>query len=245
MKINITNKTEFIRNFLSPIGKVCENAVVNIKPDSISALTCTYDSTLFLNCKLSQQNTIETNKSLNIPDINKLISALSCTAQDNILFDVTDNCINYKSDNVKFKLHLLEEGIINTPAVNIDKLKNIEFTTTFEITYETLQTLVKGSSFASDVNKLYFNTTSSGEVRGEITDSESQNVNTFGMVLSDTYTGDAIPSPRPLTFEVIRFILTSRFDKCKIHHSNDLNVFLFDISNNGYTINYIASGLRR
>ncbi|MDB4464489.1 hypothetical protein N9033_00295 [bacterium] len=245
MKINIANKTEFIRNFLSPIGKVCENAVVNIKPDSISALTSTYDSTLFLNCKLTQKNVIDNNKSLNIPDINKFISALSCTGQDNILFDVTDNCINYKSDNVKFKLHLLEEGIINTPAVNIEKLKNIKFNTQFEITHDTLQTLVKGSTFASDVNKLYFNTTSNGEVRGEITDSESQNVNTFGMVLAKEFTGDPIPSPRPLTFEVIRFILTSRFEKCIIHHSNDLNVFLFDISTKDYTINYIASGLRR
>lgn len=245
MRVNINNKNDFIRNFLGPIGKVCENAVVNIKSDGISSLTCTSDSTLFLNCKLSQKNEVSSQCTLNIPDVNKLVNALTCTTQDDVLFEVTNNCMNYTSDNVKFKLHLLEEGIINTPAVNIDKLKNIKFNTTFEIDYNVLQTLIKGSTFATDVNKLYFNTTSKGEVKGEITDSETQNVNTFSMILADSFQGEPIPDPKPLTFEVVRFILTSRFDKCIIHHSSDLNVFLFDISNNNYTINYIASGLRR
>lgn len=245
MKININNKTNFIRNFLSPIGKVSENAVVNVKGDAITALTCTPDSTLFLNCRLSQKNDLDDAKALNIPDVNKLVNALSCTSQEIVSFELNQNCIQYTSDNVKFKLHLLEDGIINSPAINIDKLKNIEFNTTFKLTYNALQTLIKGSSFASEVNKIYFNTTSSGKVRGELTDCESQNVNSFSVDISDSFKGDPIPSPKPLTFEVIRFILTTRFDECTVHHSSDLNVFLFDISDDGYTINYIASGLRK
>ena len=245
MKINISNKTNFIRNFLSPIGKVCENAILNIKNDSITSLTCTPDSTLFLNCKLFQKNNITDNQSLNIPDVNKLVNALSCTNQEGVSFELDNNCMRYMSDNVKFKLHLLEDGIINSPAINVEKLKNIEFNTTFKLTYDALQTLIKGSSFASEVNKIYFNTTADGKVRGELTDCESQNVNSFSVDISNKFTGDAIPNPKPLTFEVIRFILTSRFDECVVHHSNDLNVFLFDISTPEYVINYIASGLRR
>ena len=129
--------------------------------------------------------------------------------------------------------------------INIDKLKNIEFNTTFKLTYNALQTLIKGSSFASEVNKIFFNTTATGKVRGELTDCESQNVNSFSVDISDSFKGDPIPSPKPLTFEVIRFILTTRFEECTVHHSSDLNVFLFDISDDGYTINYIASGLRK
>jgi len=245
MKIDINNKSEFIRSFLSPIGKVCENAVVNVRKDSISSLTCTSDSTLFLNCKIKQSNNISTDQSLNIPDVNKLINALSCTTQDDIQFDLSNNCMQYLSDNVKFKLHLLEDGIISIPAVNINKLKDIKFDTTFNICYNSLQMLVRGSTFASEVNKIYFNTTSDGKVRGELTDSETQNVNTFGMDLSDSFTGSPMPNPKPLTFEVIRFILSSKFDQCIIHHSSDLNVFLFDISTEDCVINYIASGLRR
>lgn len=245
MKININNKTDFIRNFLSPIGKVCENAVLNVKPDAISSLTCTPDSTLFLNCRLLQKNNVTDSQSLNIPDVNKLVNALSCTSQEILSFELNENCIQYTSDNVKFKLHLLEDGIINSPAINIEKLKNIEFNTTFKLTYNALQTLIKGSSFASEVNKIYFNTTADGKVRGELTDCESQNVNSFSVDIAEQFAGDPIPNPKPLTFEVIRFILTSRFDVCTVHHSSDLNVFLFDISNDNYTINYIASGLRR
>ena len=244
MKITIQNKRDFIKNFLSPIGKVCENAVVNIKKDSISSLTCTNDSTLFLNCRLNQNNNVDENVMLNIPDINKLVNALMCTSKDSLEFELDNNCIRYSSNDIKFKLHLLEDGIITTPTVDVNKIKQINFTTSFDLTYNTLQTLVRGSTFATDVNKLYFSNDGTN-VRAEITDSEVQNINSFSSVISDSYTGQPISEPRPLTFETVRFIMTTQFEKCTVHHSDELNVFLFDISTPEYNINYIASGLRR
>ena len=150
----------------------------------------------------------------------------------------------YISSDINFKVHLLEDGIINTPAVNIEKLKSIEFDCSFSINYDNLQTLIKGSTFATDTNKLYFEL-KDGKVTGVLRDSDNEYINTFSSIISDTCEGCVIENPVPITFEVIRMILGVRFDTCHVHLSTKLNVFLFDISTDEYNINYIVSGLRR
>ena len=142
MIVNIANKQRFVKNFLSPINKINENAVVKINNNSISSLTCTGDAALFLNCIYNQENsTLSDAVSLNIPNISKLINAINCINDDGMDLVYENNSIRYKSDDVNFKLHLLEDGIISAPAVNIDKLKNIDFDTSFDTVSYTHLTL--------------------------------------------------------------------------------------------------------
>ena len=53
---------------------------------------------------------------LNIPDINRLIKVFSCIDNDNIDIELDNNRLRYTSDNINFKYHLLEDGIITTPS---------------------------------------------------------------------------------------------------------------------------------
>ena len=77
-----------------------------------------------LNCVYTQSNNIDDSVTLNIPDISKLINAINCINTDELQLEYESNSIKYSSPDISFKLHLLEDGIISTPAVNIVKLKN-------------------------------------------------------------------------------------------------------------------------
>lgn len=244
MNLQIHNKELFVRYFLSPISKLNENVVLKIKPSGISTITCSSDSSVFLNCMYNDCEIEGNERTLNIPDVTKLSNAINCINSPDLQFEYDEKTLKYKSSDINFKVHLLEDGIINTPAVNINKLKNIEFDCSFDINYENLQTLIKGSTFATDTNKLYFEL-HDNKVTGVLRDSDNEYINTFSSMISDTYDGVMIEKPIPITFEVIRMILGVRFNTCKVHLSTKLNVFLFDISTNEYNINYIVSGLRR
>lgn len=245
MNLQIHNKETFVRYFLSPVSKLNENVVVKVKPDKITTITSSPDSSVFLNCTYSNCNATGADEEvLNIPDVTKLSNAINCINAKDLQFEYDDKTLKYISSDINFKVHLLEDGIINTPAVNINKLKNIEFDCSFEINYDNLQTLIKGSTFATDTNKLYFEL-KDGKVTGVLRDSDNEYINTFSSIISDTCEGCIIENPVPITFEVIRMILGVRFSTCRVHLSTKLNVFLFDISTDEYNINYIVSGLRR
>lgn len=244
MKVQIANRVDFLRYFLSPISKIAENATIKIKSNKLSSIVCSSDSSIFLNCICSGVSVDADDTILNIPDIGKLLNAVNSLSNDSIDFTIEDKKIKYISDTISFKVHLLEDGIINTPAVNIDKLKNIDFDCSFTISYDDLQTLVKGSTFATDTNKVYLEM--DGEnIRADLRDADNEYINNFSTIISKDITGTHLKQPTPLTFEAIRMILGIRFDKCTVHFSNKIGVFLFDISNNVYKINYIVSALRR
>ena len=245
MKIQISNRVDFLRYFLSPISKITENATLKIKSGNLSAIVCSSDSSIFLNCVCCDITTSQdTEVILNVPDIGKLLNAVNSLSCETIEFTIEDKKIKYISDTISFKVHLLEGGIISTPAVNIDKLKSIDFDCTFNIAYDDLQTLVKGSTFATDTNKVYFEMT--GEhVRADLRDVDNEYINNFSTIVSKASTGTGLKQSTPVTFEAIRMLLGIKFDNCAVHFSNKVGVFLFDISNKSYKINYIVSALRR
>jgi len=181
---------------------------------------------------------------INLPDVSKMLNAINSLSVHDLELLHEDNKLKYKSDDISFKVHLLEDGIITPPAVNIDKLKNIEFDTSFDIPYDRLQTLIKGSTFATDTNKVYFQT-DNNRVLAELRDSDNEYINCFSSIVSESHRGNPITTAVPVTFEALRMILGIKFEVCSVHLSNKLNVFLFDISGEGYKINYIVSGLRR
>jgi hypothetical protein len=84
-----------------------------------------------------------------------------------------------------------------------------------------------------------------GKILADLRDADNEYINSFSTIVSDNIKGNHITKPTPLTFETIRMILGTRFESCKVHFSNAVGVFLFDISNKSYNINYIVSALRR
>jgi hypothetical protein len=239
MKINISDKQTFISKFLSPLNKINENAVLRVNKDKISSLTSTSDSTLILHTVYKCDNECESTI-LNIPDINKFIKVLSCTNEDALEIKFDKNCLVYKSNDIKFKYHLLEDGILSSPAVNVNKVKELDFDISFRVDCATVLNLLKGSTFTTDTNKIYFYTENEC-VYGKLTDMQKHNVDVYTQKLSDQHKG-ALAEPLPLSFEVIRMVSSIRFDYIDVHINAENNVYIFDISGNNYKLNYIASG---
>ena len=239
MRINIPDKPTFINKFLNPLNKINENAVLKITKDKISSLTSANDGTLILHTNYICDNDIESTI-LNIPDINKFIKVLSCTSEDSLDLNFEKNCLVYKSNDIKFKYHLLEDGILSAPAVNVNRIKELNFDISFKVTAATILNLLKGSTFTTDTNKIYFYT-ENGAVYGKLTDMQKHNVDVYTQKLTEEHRGE-LPDGLPLNFEVIRMIAGIRFASMDVHINTENNVYIFDITDDNYKLNYIASG---
>lgn len=241
IQLNLKNKTEFINNFLAPIGKLAENTVLKVSKEKIGAICSSNDGTLIVNCSYAQSNDVEETICLNIPDINKLIKILNCIPEEDTQLQFNNNNIEYQSNTVGFKYHLLEDGIIDPPSVDINKIKQIDFNFKFTAQYEGINRLIKGSTFTTDTDKIYFDTSDDGIV-ATLTDKQRHNVDSYTQHISDKYTGDKLEAALALNFETIRIISSIRFDQLNVLVNPKLNVFLFDINIDNTKINIISSG---
>lgn len=240
-QLKIDNKSAYINNFLSPLGKLTENAVVRVRADEYNAISSSSDGTLIVNCSISQQNEVSETIFLNVPDISKLIKVLNCINNDDVSLSYNNNNIEYKSPAVGFKYHLLEDGIIDPPAVDINKIKNIDFPVRFNVSYDTVNQLIKGSTFTTETNKIYIST-SGDKVNATLTDRQRHNVDEYTQEISESYKGPSLDKELALSFETLRIISSIRFDKLKININPDLNVFLFLIEMGPATITVVSSG---
>jgi hypothetical protein len=242
MILKIKNKNDFVDKFLSPISKINENAVIKVNTDKITSLITTNDETLILYVVYADESTETLQCNLNIPDINRLIKVFNCIDDDNINIELDSNRLRYTSDNINFKYHLLEDGILTTPSVSFDKIKQLNFTTNFDIKSHDISALIKASTFTVDTDKLYVYT-NNGKVYCELTDKQKHNIDSFSRVLADNYTGDEILTSIPLNFETFRLMSSLRFEQCSVCLDPDKKVFLITINSGDFTLNFVTVGL--
>lgn len=240
-KLKIENKNSLVNNFLSPICKLTENTVIKVRNNEFNAISSSNDGTLIVNCTLPQQNDVEETIFLNIPDINKFIKVLGCITDESIELQFNNNNLEYKSPTVGFKYHLLEDGIIDPPSVDINKIKNIDFPFSFCVDSETIGQLIKASTFTTDTNKIYFST-SGQAVQATLTDKQRHNVDSFAQQVSESFQGEPLTKELAMSFETIRIISTIRYEELNIHVNPELNVFLFEIETGGSKIVIVSSG---
>ena len=242
MIVKIQNKNDFVTKFLAPISKINENAVIKVHNDKITSLITTNDETLILYVIYNEENNFSEAHNLNIPDVNRLIKVLNCIESDNLDIDLDSNKLKYSSDTINFKYHLLEDGIITTPSISFDKIKKLNFTTSFSISSNDIINVIKGSTFTTDTDKIYLYTKDS-KVYCELTDKQKHNIDSFTRVLSDAYKGDPLDEPIPLNFEIMRLISGLRFENCEVNLDPEKRVLLFTISSDKYTLNFVTVGL--
>jgi len=209
MKLQIKNKKDFISNVLGPISNLNDKTIIKIEKDKITSLTASSDATLVLYSET--QSTSDSERSINIPDIKKLTRVLECIDAESLDLEVTANNIKYTGENFKFTYHLLEEGIIKLPSINIKKVNDLKFDVQFKVTEAKLSSLFKGSSFTTETNKLYIYV-ENNKICGELGDKNRQNSDNFQCVLAETYEGTALTKTVPVNFDTFRLI---NFNKCQ------------------------------
>jgi hypothetical protein len=240
MKISIQDRNAFVNSFLTPISKIANSAVIKVEKEQFSTLIATNDNTIILNATYSNNN-IDT-ALLNIPDISKLIRILSVIDTENLDLIYDKNNLSYSSSSIRFKYHLFEDGIIVTPKLNIDKLTALTFDGKFSLLYNNLQNLIKGSSIATDSNKIYLSY-KDASVLGELTDKARPNVDSYGLIISTNYTGIQLSAAIPLNFEIFRIISSMRFKELDCSFSSKTGVYIFNATTNNTTMKFIVSAL--
>ena len=138
MILSIQNSEDFIGKFLRPISKINNTCILNVTDKGITTLLAAADNTVILYAHYSKETGANEPRTLNVPDLGRLIKVLECIESDDIELNVNTNHLEHQSDDIRFKYHLLEEGILTSPAISIDKIKQVEYDTAFALPYSSL-----------------------------------------------------------------------------------------------------------
>lgn len=243
MVIKIENLKSFTNGFLSSISRLSDSCVISFEKNIATCLSSNNDNTVIYYSNVEQKNNFINDNlvKINIPDIKKLIKIFSCIEDTACEFNLENN-ISFKSNYFKFKYHLLEDGIIIVPKININKIFSLNFTTTFKIEKNDLQNILKASTIALDISKLYLYSEESS-VFCDFTDNSRHNVDSIAIKVSNNFEGEKITQPVAINFEIIRLISASKSSSLNIKYNNSLGVFLFDLEELGHTGKYVVSAL--
>jgi len=243
MKINLP-KSKLVSNFLNPISYVSDKCIINIEENNIYTLTHTDNTgdTVILYGKMTIPEKSEKLIKLNIPDVKRLKRVIECINTDNVELEINSNNISYTSPALKFKYHLLEDGVIQTAVMNIKKVNQLEFDTNFIIDQKSILDLLKASSIVPDSNKVYFYTKDS-KVFTELTDKTLQNIDSVTFETASSFTGTEIKSVIPISLEVIRLLVSARFKSLTVKVNTKLKLLMFEVNDTDLTLKYIVSAL--
>ena len=247
MILKIRNKPDFVNKFLSPVSKINDSSILKLTNKGFSTLMSAADNTVILYGQYDVEcEEVEGTHIFNLPDLNRLIKILQCIEKDNISLQLESNHIKYSSSDVRFKYHLLDDGILSAPPVSVDKIKQTvkNYNASFKVPYTSLINLIKNGSFALDINKVYL-FSKNGEVYAEIDDKERHNVDSFCMKLCNGIYGDEITEPLPISFETIRVLAGTRCEEVAVYVNTELNVLTFEVNTNDVKMTYIVSGLSK
>mgnify|MGYP003134288956 FL=1 len=235
-QLEVANKAEFLK-LLDAISKINDSGVIlDIKEDSVSSLVASIDSTLIL-CSEYKANLGFTD-TINVPDVKKLRNVLDTIEDNNISLEINANNLQYNGSGVKFKYHLFEEGFITKPNINLDKINSFKFDVEFKLNKNTLQRLFKGSTFASETNKIYFYT-EGGKLMAELTDRSRHNTDNFTLSLGKI---DIDLKPIPVNLDNIR-LLSIINEEFNVSINTEYGVVVFDIEDKDIKLKYIISAL--
>jgi hypothetical protein len=244
MILKIKNRSNLISAFLNPISKISERCIIKIEKDHLSSLVATPDGTLILYTKFDHEteSSEDDTVTLNIADLNKIIKILSYIDKDDIELNIQSNSLSYKDDDIQFNYFLLEDGVINAPAVVIDKLKKVDYQSSFTLSRGAMNSINKLAMYASDSEKVYLYT-QDGSVVSELNDRKRHNINNASIKVSDTFKGSEIKKPIPIKYENFRVISASQRNDINILINTDLSVLMFQSSDEQSSTAYFMSGL--
>jgi hypothetical protein len=243
MILTISDREDFLNNFLTPLSRITDSTVLKVTENSISSISSMSDNTLVVH---ATYNNILSGvaKNLNIPDLKKLCRVLSCIEDKGCALDVSTNNISFESSTIRFKYHLFEDNIIKTPKqINLEKLKEMPFDGLFNIPYTSVVSLIKGSSIATDTNKIYL-TFKDNEVFGELTDKSRANTDSYGIKISEDYKGDPINVNIPLNFELFRIISCMKYKVLTANIASKRGLITLDTGTETTSMKFIVSALQ-
>ena len=235
MKLEISNKTDFA-NFLDAFAKVSESFIMNVSSNGINIIAASPDNTLFLYGEY--ECTSDYTGRLNIPDGRRLVHVLGSIATENIELQLNPNNISYKGKSVKFKYHTLEDDWINPPSLSVDKIKSFDYDGEWSLTKDQIQSIIKGSSFTPDVNKMYLSVVD-GSLICELTDKSKHNVDMYEINLGET---GQLSIPVIVNLDNIR-LMSIPDKKLQMKINSQFGIVIYDIIYKKTKLSYFVTTL--
>lgn len=239
MKITF-DKNSFLNNILAPVSKLSDNLVLNFlqfeNKSRAKTLVSSSDNQTILMGQI-ECDILEPFQCV-IPDCKTFLRLFSGIEDNSITIEVDTNSIKYSNGPFSFKYHLLDESyIFNKKSINEDKLNAITYDTTFVITKQKFQEIIRYNSIIPDAEKLYFLTKNS-EVLFKISDEAKCNMNEIISLASNSFDGTALTGSFPINIKNI-LLFTFNVDEITIKINQSLKVFRFETPH----LSYIVSGL--
>jgi len=234
-KLKVQSRNEFVR-FIDSFSKINDSFIAEIKENKLSIIAASADNTLVIYGEHNCESNYNTN--LNIPDSKKLVRVLDTISSDQVELILNSNNIEYKDTNVKFKYHLFEDGFLNKPTLSVEKIKKFTYDISFTLTKQLIQSIIKGSTFATETNKLYLYT-ENGKLVGELTDRVRHNTDSFTIALCDV---DFELSPIPVNIDNIR-LLTLLDNSIEVNINTQYGVLIFSTTTENTNLSYIITSL--
>ena len=241
MNLEIKDRDNFLNNFVIPLSKVADSAVINVLKGKLSTLISTSDNTIIVHSEY-EDDKINATATLNVPDLKKLCRVISCIDEKSFKLDISSNFIGYSSNNVRFKYHLYDDGIIPSPKLSMNKLNSLEFDGKFTLPLTSVLNLIKGSSISTETNKIYLSVKDS-LVFGELTDKTRSNIDSYGINISDNYQGTQFAIAIPLNFEIFRIISSMKYKELQAQLITKMGVMTLDLNLDNSKFKFVISAL--
>ena len=238
----IKNKKDFVSNFLGPVSNLNDICVLTLFSNKIECTIAGSDSTIVCKASTQIESNVDDKITLNIPDIRKLIRVLEIIPEQDIEIKINENNIAYNKNGYRFKFHLLDDGFVKLPNINVDKVNDLEFSTIFKVLETNLTTLFKGSAFSTETSKLYI-FSDNKTIAGELGDKSRHNTDNFICVLSDSFEGKEISKPLPVNFESFRLISFGQSREINFRVNEEMGVITCSLNKGNVALTYVVSAL--
>jgi hypothetical protein len=236
------NKESFVQKFLTPISKLADNVSVSIDDNEVYATCASQDGSVVLLASYKTDTAVRGIPRINLPDVKKFVRLLDCVDHDNIALTIENNHLKYATPSFKFNYFLLEDSYMQRCPVNPEKIKQLKYDTAFLLPNTKFNEVLKGSSIATDSDKLYFYT-KDDKVYCELNDLERQNINNITYLVAEKFVGETIKNTLPLNLENIRLLAGTKCNEFTVKVNNELKVTLFQIEEKDINIKFIISAL--
>lgn len=240
MNLKILNKTSFCKKFLDPISKISTACILTLSNNLVSSL-CKGDDGTFLYTETADVLFSGEDRTLNIPDLARFIKMFDCIQEDQIELIINSNNIEYKSPSTRFKYHLIDDGIIQVANLSVKKIEASNFCTFFKVPMSLLSSIIKGSSYV-DSEKIYIHT-ENGLVLGDLNDRKRSNVDSFGLKISDSFSGEEVIDAVPFSVQLFRSVSALKINELEVKLNLERRIIAFSIEYDNYILKYFATGL--
>ena len=233
----ILPKKDF-QNFLDGLGKINDMVILKVEDDHMYALSSSEDRSMVLWSKLNGEFNLQ--KTFNLPSVKKLSKSLSLIKDPDIELIVNSNNLEYKGSNVRFKYHLLDDGILVAPKMSLAKIEKMLYDWEFDVDKAFVTQLLKTSTIFKDTNKMYI-FTNDGHITWSLEDKTMSNKDVFSV------TGEEVDFEMDefiVNLDNFRLIDFSKDDVLRFK-VNKLGIGNIQLKNGNIELSYILSGLTK